>query len=1531
MMILISSIVSSLFVYFVLSYLSVTQRVTIPVSFLMFTLIFGLTRYYSTPYNQNDYACSGKSKLNNSSQKGISIRNENKENELPSIILFLTIFVIVIVTCALISKTNFGIFMPWNKFDGISLIQLGAAIALSFFLPGYAVVLILTKNHKINLVLKVLVAYIFSMLITGLTIYFTAIYLDGNISESKIVLISVYIAIITVLIVHYRTYRIILTIKTTDYHSLYYFISNIGDKLMKVLEVNISELIVFASLFGLLIIYTYYVYGGITIGDQWYHQNRAFLFLFGHFKEVVLSSGDSTYPPLQSALLAGLTTLSGTPLVNAYASIAFLNMTAVFAFYYFCSTWFPANEKRAALLASTLFLLGSGFGWIYILDSMWTSPTFLQNSTILPFLQQKIRSSDIILSANFMIAAFPDFSTALIYISLPAGFLLLGLVRRKFNNKYAYTATLSILSSAGILFHEEFYIFIIVSCILPLAFNIRDRNSVYLAFLFSFTFVYMIDAILPVRYFTSNEILGMPLITLNVFFVIIMWTLYATQQKLRSTSISLVEFTNRVTNYVKRISFIPKVIVVWAVIYLCALSFIVWTQLPSDYVQAHTKDFTAPWYLYPFRLGVIGLFGLAYVLTYLFKRFEKEVFVFGIMVLVAFLAGPYYNEHRFSKYIMVGMIGFASLIIYKLLIFRTNEKPLINGTIIGLIVISASFSTLMFIGYNALVIQNQDYAHALARRNFPSAEEMNMLELMRSKIQVGSNIFNVASFPNQYDLLQGGIITKLHAFSELPITKIEQSPLTLNSSTLDSFYHLLDISNTKYIIMPKDIFKEKELTDPIQFALDNFQHTYEDNNYLILEVPALRGPSTISDTKVAITYKKDKTLFPTASNKPGLLSNATFELQNDSMKFIKIQKGNQSEKVTLYGYKNIGGKTVWSKNLYSNDKDAVNYIQAKFRVLAENKTGKDSVGIKWREGNKVYVVYLTRGGLELRQAATNNNNKPSLLFQNAEIDKNDGIWYLLKVASLKDSISIYLNDELKIKVPRTPSEEITGSISKVGINAVNNAVEFEPIQIGKIPLSEQFYDKKNDYDYYYPLSMLALSQSGYSTFTDDDYSVFSKKYIVLPFDPQDWSDSKFNEYLNYARSGGTLVVMNSDDNFNGRFGKLFSVTTSNKTTKYTYILVQTNPNTFLNVSGMVKNVEIEPSTDESVIATYRNEDNNAIAPFVIEKSFPSGGKIMLVNDKAYFDTIYSTPRKYFPTLQNLTGLFYINPDKSVIPQRMAEPTKRFIGDMKMSGEVSINSSSFSLINRLTNTSNLNSEAISIFDKDKNMNGDFKNVSIVDMKLFGRYEVYIDSIGNLALPSETSQYDYIKASLPNGFNMTIKLLDKGSHAAIVTKQKSSLDSIKVDNESKIEFYKIRSGTTLPKSVPVLIKEPTIMLNGNASFKGTNFYGGLPTRNPALDIAGQVKAQIDFVDHYKDAYGNGTRSQYITYLKSITIDGETKEDNVIKVPGDIPSSAKERGLSIPLYNILSSSTNILILITSIMITLIVGWLLRRLRIS
>jgi len=1491
----------------------------------MSILSFGLTRYYSMSYKESQFE---KDDLEGSSHS-TSTSDENDKEHISNI-TFAFVYLILLLICAFFSKPNLDlVYTNWKLIDITNIIELGAGILLSLFMPGYAVVLTIKKN-RMNPLLKVLLGYLFSVLITALTIYISAIYFDTNIFESKFLLIAVYLAILIIFSIRYSIYRIFLSTDTNIWKIANHIISNIGNKFHKILKVNLSELIVFGSLFGLLILSTYYLYGGITIGDQWYHQNRAIYFMYGNFKEFVTTSGDQSYPPFQSSLLAGLTSLSGVPLVNTYASVAFLNMTAVFAFYYFCLAWFPLNKKRAAIFASSLFVIASGFGWVYILYLTDTSPIVSQISSISNFVEDKIRVTDIRLSANFMIAAFPDFSTSLIYISLPAGFVLLGLIRIEFGNKISYTTILLLISILGILFHDEFYIFIIVSCILPLIYNLKKKSYVYFAFLIAFALAYIIDGLLPVKYFTSHRIFGISLIELSIIFTLVTLSLYKLRENFyrlfSSISIPSFQFKNKVTNYIIKKSFIPKILLVWIVVYLCALGFIVWSQLPANYVDVHTQNYNTPWYLYPMRLGVIGLFGTASILSYVFKKFEKEVFVFGIIIIIALLAGPYYNEQRFNKFVMVGMIGFASLMIYKLLIFIRNKKLVLNGIIIGSIVITASLSTLMYIGYNALVIETQDYTQALGRRNFPSSEEINILDIMRSKIQASSNHYNIATFPNEYNFREGGIISKLHAFSGLPLPNAIQTQYVLNASTLDSFYHLLELSNTGYIIIPNHSIKQKTLTEPMRFALENFPQIYKNDEYVVLNVPSLHGPSTISEDKAGIVYKKDKSFSSTVFDKKKLeVNNYTFNFEKDTAKFIQVQKENQTEKATLSGYKKNGGKTLWSKNL---DNEGVNYIELRYRILDKNNTGKDTSGLKWSEGKKIYFVSLSNKGLELREQTTNDDNS-LLLSQNSQVKKDVGLWYLVKIENLNNSINVYVDNMLKIKVPRNLSELNSVGVSKIGINSENNAVEFKPPQIGKIAPSQEFYDVKNKYDYYYPLSSLALSGGEYSSFADDDYSIFSNKKIILPFDPQYMDDSLFNQYLNYVRSGGTLVVINSDDKYQGRFSKLFSIEpNTNKTQVFAHITRDNDQNVTLNVSGMLQDIEVKPASDLNVIASYRNNDDKAVVPFVIEKHVSDKGRIIYINSPGYFDAIFDNPAKYFMSLANFSDLFELYPNKSMIKQNVTEPVRRFIGDVRMAGMISINGSSFSITNSSSSSADVYVKNISISDRYGNLKNHFENLSIVNIRVFGEYEQLINSTGMLTLPSTHSQHDYVGMSIPNEFNITIELFDNNNtRAEIVANNNSSISAIQVNNESKIDFYNVSSNSPL-KFVPILVKNPEIIVNGNISFDKTNFYGQEIDDYIPLDVSGRVKVKFDFIDDFKEPYRNGTKIQHLSYLGSLSIDGKrTQFKQEFKLPGDISSDVKKRGLDVPLNNILGSSSNVILLIAISIATISLTWLIRR----
>ena len=202
-------------------------------------------------------------------------------------------------------------------------------------------------------------------------------------------------------------------------------------------------------------------------------------------------------------------------------------------------------------------------------------------------------------------------------------------------------------------------------------------------------------------------------------------------------------------------------------------------------------------------------------MSYIFRRFEKEVFVFGVIIIVAIITGPYYDEHRFNKYVMVGLIGFASLFIYDIIVFINNRfhyGPLLSGLFVGSFIVLSCLSTLMFVGFQASAIEtnNLDFLWE-GRRNFPSPSELQVLQFLRNYTASHFNspgVYNIVTWPNEYQL-KLGLVGKFEGFLGLPIPKMLQSPLALNASALESFYNLLAKSDARFIVVPSPILLTK--------------------------------------------------------------------------------------------------------------------------------------------------------------------------------------------------------------------------------------------------------------------------------------------------------------------------------------------------------------------------------------------------------------------------------------------------------------------------------------------------------------------------------------------------------------------------------------------------------------------------------------------------------------------------------------------------------------------------------------------------
>ena len=148
-----------------------------------------------------------------------------------------------------------------------------------------------------------------------------------------------------------------------------------------------------------------------------------------------------------------------------------------------------------------------------------------------------------------------------------------------------------------------------------------------------------------------------------------------------------------------------------------------------------------------------------------------------------------------------------------------------------------------------------------------------------------------------------------------------------------------------------------------------------------------------------------------------------------------------------------GNESYWHniiKYNFTKERD-VNYVEAKLRVLEQNKSDNHA-GIVWIDTNnnrsKEYFAFLRPDRLAVYTDDTGEIQTPP------DISRQNGKWFTLKMAYMNNTINIFLNDKLEMRVPYTNGNITSAYISKVGIRSFNNVAEFEPIEIGIVNITK---------------------------------------------------------------------------------------------------------------------------------------------------------------------------------------------------------------------------------------------------------------------------------------------------------------------------------------------------------------------------------------------------------------------------------------------------------------------------------------------
>ena len=135
------------------------------------------------------------------------------------------------------------------------------------------------------------------------------------------------------------------------------------------------------------------------------------------------------------------------------------------------------------------------------------------------------------------------------------------------------------------------------------------------------------------------------------------------------------------------------------------------------------------------------------------------------------------------------MVAYASLLIYKIIASMKRSRPwfVVRGLLIGLIISSSSLSILLYHGYSALGLENPSFSpfyRIMGTRFFPTEQDVSLHRFLYNNLYLDPTKDYFAIPSKEYGE-HSGLKAQLLGFSGIPNTKLWQSPLTLNASTLE--------------------------------------------------------------------------------------------------------------------------------------------------------------------------------------------------------------------------------------------------------------------------------------------------------------------------------------------------------------------------------------------------------------------------------------------------------------------------------------------------------------------------------------------------------------------------------------------------------------------------------------------------------------------------------------------------------------------------------------------------------------------------
>jgi len=737
--------------------------------------------------------------------------------------IVVTVYLFTVAIVVLVPSVSFTqLQLSWSDLPWSNILRGVSAIVLSTFLRGYVFVQLIGKWRSSKIEVLVF-SFLLSVFVTSV-VAFVDLLAFGRVEGNSILFYVVDLGLILSYLIMWRKR---------------------GGTVIQSLTFDLPQAAILLTVMAL-------VYANILVGllnssplqwmDSWNYYGMGYRMYVGDWLTGL------QFPSFFFFYLAAFYESSGLPSINAYQALHIINIFSVVSFFLMVRGFFKGSRAKVPIMATIVFFLGGGLGWIYglwIRPSLSGLPDYSRVGYVLDAIIRKTMDQ-----GTFM-PRYLTASESLSFVCLFALIYVLSVKTKDGSNKFLLGVLCTVSLTAGYLSHfPEMLFFLLLLTVLLLIIPSSKFKSiaiyVHIPYILaaSLLLIVLYDVLAPSRYYSNNLIL-----LVGPFLFPIVLSFLKQRQFFGNRVVNFCsQWLRRTFNSRRFWIFVTGTLI--AVTFLYVYSFVIWVgilpQFQIKYVQLQSYGYSAsianrvPWYLYPMLLGVPGLFAI-FGLYYLYHK-KKRISNFAIFLAIGLtslvLAGvmrvwPIFEETRIvTRYLWIAVSVVAGLALLKAI---TKIGSHFSNRIIRKQIISCG---LVFLFICASIPSNIYYTELVASFN-PilgaqlSSNELNGLNWLRINQEPNSRVLTVTLVSTSAVSYFASSPRWIGDFGK----GLPPSNLFLNTADPAMLFDLLHQSNVGYIYIAE---RDKPFipTDSlVQILLKYLPVVFENEAVKIYQVP----------------------------------------------------------------------------------------------------------------------------------------------------------------------------------------------------------------------------------------------------------------------------------------------------------------------------------------------------------------------------------------------------------------------------------------------------------------------------------------------------------------------------------------------------------------------------------------------------------------------------------------------------------------------------------------------------------------------